>query len=745
MRDISRTAAAVSVLAVAILFALTAYWAAFPTLYTHVYRTDAGLTKDGSFWRGRQAFRVDLENNTVPAQLPGPMDSWAGGEPKEIQLELPFEPVNRDVEMRIVFMDSHESAPPILSMLVGGRQITRAQVPAGNGLPGAKWKTMEEVSSVTVILPKEAFTGGANDITIRSVEGSWAAIRRIEVEALTPRWLRLFVGTGWTVITLSYAAYVTARRRWGARTVILLDVVYDGADALWNTIVKPFSPAWMVFAALAVKADNTKNNLFWTQAVLAILAIKLILLIVDPSPSFFLGDSVSYMGTALRSYIPLDRSFVYGFFIRAVTYHSSSLTSLVILQMLTGAMCAIIIMYLLVAQFNAPRWVAFLFGALCAIEPIQLRCERQVMTEALSLFIFAIYTMIIISYLKSQKLSMLVIASFAGLALISVRLSFLPLVLVNTALAPLLAVLSKHGISPKTSAPDAATGNMDRRRRIAKLAFAHIAVSVLVTIVSHGAYKSYYGKLLNLPPAYNYKDGIFLVSAWIPFAGEEDFPDPDLRAKVFNNMIYDIKNVRAAAFHAFSGPGSFSSSIIDAYGGDIYKANGVAKKMAVNAMLRDPLGLASRTVNVYKRYFDIEEALMRIDEEFGLKRKMEWTEVIDKAYLINSGDVQKQMTFTKKYFKKSILWFWVIFFTPLIIAVSLVISPGRHRAVLIFLLSSSAILFLNLGFFSFYPTIRYMQPLAWILIMVIGVIVASVLERAPERSALSPHDSNQRL
>ncbi len=745
MRDTSRTAGAVFVLAVAILLALTAYWAAFSTLYTHVYRTDAGLTRDDSFWRGRQTFRVDSKNNTAPRQLPGPMDSWAGGEPKGIQLELPFDPVNRDVEMRIVFMDSHESSPPILSILVGSQEITRAQVPAGLGLLEAKWELSGKRSSVTVILPKEAFTGGAKDITIRSVEGSWAAIRRITTQELAPRWLQWLVPAGWIVMTLSYAAYVTARRRRGARAVILSDVVHDAANVLWNTIGKPFSPAWTAFAALMIKADNTKNNLFWTQAVLLILVIKLILLTVDPSPSFFLGDSVSYMGTALRSYIPLDRSFVYGFFIRTVTYHSSSLTSLVILQMLTGAMCAIIIMYLLVARFNAPGWVAFLFGALCAIEPIQLRCERQVMTEALSLFMFAIYVMIIISYLKSQKLSMLVIASFAGLALISVRLSFLPLVLINTALAPLLAVLSKHVISPKTSAPDAATGNMERRRGIAKLALAHIAVSVLVTIVSHGAYKSYYGKLLNLPPAYNYKDGIFLVSAWIPFAGEEDFPDPDLRAKVFNNMIYDIKNVRAAAFHAFSGPGSFSSSIIDAYGGDIYKANGVAKKMAVNAMLRDPLGLASRTVNIYKRYFDVEEMLMRIDEELGLKRKMEWTEVIDKAYLINSGDVQKQTTFTKKYFKKSILWFWVVFFTPLIIAVSLIVSPGRHRAVLIFLLSSSAILFLNLGLFSFYPTIRYMQPLAWILIMVMGVIVASVLEKATERSALSPNGSNQRL
>src|SRR5436305_11568293 len=52
--------------------------------------------------------------------------------------------------------------------------------------------------------------------------------------------------------------------------------------------------------------------------VLAIVAIKLVFLLADARPAYFLGDSESYLATATIKYIPTSRSFLYGFFIRRI-------------------------------------------------------------------------------------------------------------------------------------------------------------------------------------------------------------------------------------------------------------------------------------------------------------------------------------------------------------------------------------------------------------------------------------------
>ena len=65
---------------------------------------------------------------------------------------------------------------------------------------------------------------------------------------------------------------------------------------------------------------------------LLVLLIKAVLLIVDPEPQFFLGDSASYIETAVTNWIPPDRSFTYGYVIRYLAVWTGSLTPLVVFQ-----------------------------------------------------------------------------------------------------------------------------------------------------------------------------------------------------------------------------------------------------------------------------------------------------------------------------------------------------------------------------------------------------------------------------
>jgi len=83
--------------------------------------------------------------------------------------------------------------------------------------------------------------------------------------------------------------------------------------------------------------------------------------------------------------------------------------------------------------------LAFAAGILCALEPIQLLYERYVMAEAVSLFVFALYLVAIFRYLQQPRLTMLSLVQLLGVTAVSLRLSFLPVVLVNAGGLPLLA------------------------------------------------------------------------------------------------------------------------------------------------------------------------------------------------------------------------------------------------------------------------------------------------------------------
>jgi hypothetical protein len=55
-----------------------------------------------------------------------------------------------------------------------------------------------------------------------------------------------------------------------------------------------------------------------------VFAIKLLLLWLDPTPQLYMGDSASYIWTALTEWIPADPSYFYGYLVRwlAVWPHS---------------------------------------------------------------------------------------------------------------------------------------------------------------------------------------------------------------------------------------------------------------------------------------------------------------------------------------------------------------------------------------------------------------------------------------
>src|SRR5678815_2111065 len=62
--------------------------------------------------------------------------------------------------------------------------------------------------------------------------------------------------------------------------------------------------------------------------LLAILGVKLMILLLDPIPRFFLWDSVTYLRGAIDGTLPRDRSFLYSLMIGAVAVPLHSLHAL---------------------------------------------------------------------------------------------------------------------------------------------------------------------------------------------------------------------------------------------------------------------------------------------------------------------------------------------------------------------------------------------------------------------------------
>ena len=177
----------------------------------------------------------------------------------------------------------------------------------------------------------------------------------------------------------------------------------------------------------------------WWLFCLFIFALNFLLLALDPLPKLFMGDSASYLHTALSGGVPLDRSFLYGYVIRWSSLWAGTLTSLLILQTFLGAVTAILVAVICRAIFGLASGLSYLFGLVCSLDPLQLVWQRYVMTETVSLFFYALMLLFSFFYLKQRRLWQLVIFQILSVVVISFRMSYLPIVQITVIFLPVIA------------------------------------------------------------------------------------------------------------------------------------------------------------------------------------------------------------------------------------------------------------------------------------------------------------------
>lgn len=469
--------------------------------------------------------------------------------------------------------------------------------------------------------------------------------------------------------------------------------------------------------------------------ILGIFCIKLVLFLLDPVPKFFLGDSGWYIGTAFLDWIPLDRSFTYGYLIRFLTFGSESFTSksftpLVASQVLASAASTVLLVYALKKYFSIKPSVAYILGILCAVEPIQLLYERHVMTETFSLFCFALYMVASFEYLSSRRLGHLCLSLVLGTALITLRVSFLPLILVNTVFLPVLASFDPFLRRRKTALSE--TSSSSSWSNLFRVQVAHLVIAVLLTGLLHNGYKQAFSKFSGYPPAYNAADGYFLVAIWAPAVEPVDFPYPGLRAEVFGNLSYDHRD-RSNRTEQLFADGGLVENIRSAIPGP--DGNKAAKQTAMNALKRDPAAVITLSLRTLRDYFHLDilregiaNDLAMDDDQVSLYRECQETFGHYVGFPTPVGQPQP-MTLTKSYYKVAIPWYWFLIFTPILCIPAL--FRAKDRLVRVMMIEAGLAIYASVAiacFITVVPVVRYLHPVSWLVFFPLAVLVNGAAE-----------------
>src|SRR4029077_14635772 len=140
-----------------------------------------------------------------------------------------------------------------------------------------------------------------------------------------------------------------------------------------------------------------------------------------------------------KGWIPEDRSYFYGYLVRWLALFPHSFTPLLVIQALASGATAIVFALICSRFFELSNTLWFLFGLICALDPLQLVWERYVMTETFSLLVYVLVLYWSLAYLRDRLLWQLAVVQALSVVLISFKMSYLLVVQASTTLLPLIA------------------------------------------------------------------------------------------------------------------------------------------------------------------------------------------------------------------------------------------------------------------------------------------------------------------
>jgi hypothetical protein len=470
----------------------------------------------------------------------------------------------------------------------------------------------------------------------------------------------------------------------------------------------------------------------WWLFCLLILALNFLLLAFDPLPKLVMGDSGSYLWTALSGWMPPDRSFLYGYVIRWSSLWAGTLTPLLILQAFLGAVTAILVAVICRAIFGIASGLSYLFGLVCSLDPLQLVWQRYVMTETVSLFFYALILLFSFFYLKQRCLWQLAILQILSVVVISFRMSYLLVVQMTAILLPLIAFF------PEIRAAFRKSSSTLLKASGLKSAGLHLVFSILLMLVLQQGYRQLNGRLAGRKPAFLHNSGLAILATWAPALKPADSPDPRLSELIREGNQFRLNDIRLRASQLYS-PGYLVARWKQIEPRHVF-ANNVAKKTALHALLRRPIGVATLGVKTFLGYWDFRQIHREAKVELGIGRDLpkEITLALATHFHLSPpryGDA-KAHTFLQRRFLRAQPYYYVVLLSPFVCG-SLIFFVPEGYVFLLFL--HSWILLGTATFLSMVPSVRYLQPMSLLTILIFAVLVKGVTDRRSQPiSAATP-------
>jgi len=451
----------------------------------------------------------------------------------------------------------------------------------------------------------------------------------------------------------------------------------------------------------------TAGGLQMLPALLAIVAVKALVLVLDANPRFFLWDSVTYLQGAIGGPLPRDRSFLYSLLIEAIAVPTHSMLALVIAQTLAGAIGALLI-YLILRKFLDVRFgVALAAALLFAIEPSQLFYERMVMAEAFGGMIWLGFVALALAYMRDGRTFWLPVVAFVGILAVSFRLNGTAVIVIVSSLLPLLRVwFTRSG--PAIDLP--------------KLAL-QLGLAMACTLVAHVGYRHIVADVAHTKPGYIGTEGLFMLGFVAPAIEQKDFRDTGCDADVLSGLSRPLHDPRTREYQLWGDHGLWA-----AMQRQCPQPEAAADIVAHRAWARIPAKVLPMALATTAQYFDNTEATWRMNSDLGRKGMLplELIDIASKYFAFDVRPIAFTDTLTSIWFEHSRWWLTGCFLLAPFFAVALLWRTRRDADAGMTRMLALMLIGLFLSQFLLSPVIvfRYLHPFPPMMILCATTILA---------------------
>ena len=220
-----------------------------------------------------------------------------------------------------------------------------------------------------------------------------------------------------------------------------------------------------------------------------------------------------------------------------------------------------------------------------------------------------------------------------------------------------------------------------------------------------------------------------MLTTWAPVLKPTDSPDPRLSKLIANGDRFRLNDLWSRESQLYS-PGGLA---------DRWKqiepnapiSDQVAKQTALNALLRRPMGVVTLGAKTFLHYWNFEHIRREAKRELG-KALNNWTNkrtwnLATHFHLSPPlpGDA-KRNTLSQRYFLRSQPYYYVVLLSPFAcVGLIFLVSKGYVSLLLL----HSWILFGTVTILSKEASVRYLQPMSLLTILIFAAFVQAVIDR----------------